>query len=195
MHVNQRCRAAPVIIALALGCMAGGMARATSYFSAPGASAPPLGAVLMGYRAVASWSCEIGGSRLIGIEFTAPVTFSHIGFIVNTLDGTLTDYYDVGLYNAAGALQAHTGAINLTATGYTERAISGGGSVTIQPGKYYMAFGCGAAATAEIEGGGGALASYATNDGGGVTTGGALPGSMTPPADSWGETSYFLVLH
>lgn len=187
-------RIAILTLALALGCLVG-VARATSLFSAPGVSEPPLGATLSGYRAVASWACSAAGSRLIGIEFTAPLTFGHLGLIVNTLDSAAGDYYDVGLYNAAGALQAHTGPVNLPATGYVDLPIAGGGTVTIQPGKYYMAFGCGAAATAKIEGGGGSLASYATNDGGGATTGGALPASMTPPADAWGETSWFLVLH
>lgn len=186
------------VLLAALALTMASQAHATSFFGgAPAASATPapLATTLLGYRAVSSWATTAGGSRLIGIELQAPVSFSHIGVIVNTADTVPTDYYDVGLYDASGTLQAHTGAVNLAATGYTDLPIAGGGTVTLAPGKYYMAFGGGAAATAKIEGAGGSLASYAINDGGGATTAGALPATMTPPADAWGETSWFLTLH
>lgn len=166
--------------------------------TAAGSSSPsgwPLPAYFTGQRVVSNWGCSINGSRLVGIFFATSVTFGHLDFIVNTADSVGGDLYDVGLYNSAGALQAHTGAINLSTTSYHSFSIAGGGSVTIQPGKYYMAFGCGAAATAQIEGNGSSLASFAVNAAGPATSGGALPATMTPPADSWGEDSWYLGLH
>ncbi|HVB82187.1 MAG TPA: hypothetical protein VNE82_19825 [Candidatus Binataceae bacterium] len=155
----------------------------------------PLSAYFTGHRTVSNWGCTINGSRLVGIAFPAAVTFGHLDIIVNTADGVGGDFYDVGLYNSAGTLQAHTGAINLGSTSYQSFPIAGGGTVTIQPGKYYLAFGCGAAATAQIEGNGGSSASFAVNAAGPATSGGVLPATMTPPADSWGEDSWYLGLH
>jgi hypothetical protein len=97
--------------------------------------------------------------------------------------------------HSGGTLQAHPGALNLNATGYQSFAIAGGGSATIQPGKYYLAFGCGAAATAQIEGNGSSSASFAVNVAGPATSAGALPGTTTPPADAWGEISWYVGLH
>lgn len=166
--------------------------------TAAGSGAPagwPLSGYFFGQRNVANWACAANGSRLIGIEVPASITFGRIDFIVNTADTTVTDFYDVGLYSSNGTLQAHTGAANLTTTGYQDLAISGGGSVTLQPGKYYLAFGCGAAGTAQIEGNGSSSATFTANVGGPSTTGGTLPASMTPPADSWSESSWFFALH
>ncbi len=166
--------------------------------TAAGSSSPsgwPLPAYFTGHRAVSNWGCTINNSRLVGIVIPAAVTFGHLDIVVNTADGVGGDLYDIGLYNSAGTLQAHTGAINLTTTSYHSFSIAGGGSVTIQPGKYYMAFGCGAAATAQIEGNGGSLASFAVNAAGPATSGGALPSTMTPPSDSCGEDSWYLGLH
>ncbi len=155
----------------------------------------PVTAYFTGHRTVSNWGCTADGSRLVGIVFPASVTFGHFDIVTNTADSASGDVYDIGLYNSAGTLQAHTGPINLSTTGYQSLPIAGGGSVTIQPGKYYMAFGCGAAATAQIEGNGGSSASFAVNAAGPATSGGTLPATMTPPADSWGEDSWYLGLH
>ncbi len=166
--------------------------------SVAGASTPagwPLSGYFTGQRNGSNWGCTVNGSRLIGIEIPAEISFGHLDFIVNAADTATGDLYDIGLYNSAGALQAHTGAINLTATGYQSLAIAGGGSVTIQPGKYYIAFGCGAATTAQLEANGSSSASFAVNVAGPATSAGALPATMTPPADAWGEISWYLALH
>jgi len=163
-----------------------------------GSSSPggwPLTAYFSGHRTVSNWGCTINGSRLVGIIFPASVTFGHLDIVVNTADTVGADLYDVGLYNSVGTLQAHTGAISLNAAGYQSFSIAGGGAVTIQAGKYYMAFGCGAGTTAQIEGNGGSSASFAINAAGPATSGGALPATMTPPGDSWGEDSWYLGLH
>ena len=155
----------------------------------------PLTAYFTGHRTVSNWGCTINGSRLVGIVFPASVTSGHLDIVVNTAYSVGGDLYDVGLYNSAGTLQAHTGAINLNTTGYQSFLIAGGSTVTVQPGKYYMAFGCGAGITAQIEGNGGSSASFAINAAGPATSGGALPATMTPPGDSWGEDSWYLGLH
>jgi hypothetical protein len=152
-----------------------------------GSSSPggwPLTAYFSGHRTVSNWGCTINGSRLVGIIFPASVTFGHLDIVVNTADTVGADLYDVGLYNSVGTLQAHTGAISLNAAGYQSFSIAGGGAVTIQAGKYYMAFGCGAGTAAQIEGNGGSSASFAINAAGPATSGGALPATMTPPGDS-----------
>lgn len=166
--------------------------------SAAGASSPAgwaLSGYFTGQRNGSNWGCTVNGSRLIGIEIPASITFGHLDFLVNTADTTSGDLYDIGLYDASGTLQAHTGAIDLNATGYQSFAIAGGGSVTIQPGKYYLAFGCGAAATAQLEANGSSSAWFAINVAGPATSAGLLPGTMTPPADAWGEISWYLGLH
>lgn len=155
----------------------------------------PLTGYFTGQRNGSNWGCTTGGSRLIGIEIPASVTFGHFDFVVNTADTVSGDLYDLGLYDASGALQAHTGAIGLGATGYQSVAIAGGGTISISPGKYYLAFGCGSAATAQIEGNGSSSASFAVNVAGPATSAGTLPAAMTPPADAWGEISWYLGLH
>jgi hypothetical protein len=155
----------------------------------------PLTGYFSGQRNGSNWGCTPNGSRVIGIEIPAAVTFGHFDCLVNTADTVSGDSYDVGLYSSSGALQAHTGPINLNSTGYQSVAVSGGGTVTIEPGKYYLAFGCGTAATAQIEGNGSSSASFAVNVAGPATSGGTLPTTMTPPADAWGEVSWYLGLH
>lgn len=133
-----------------------------------------------------------------GIIVTAPVTFSKITFYVQTVDTnagstscadltgsnqTSKQCYDLGIYSHAGTLLADIGPHQFQAGGL--KTISNvQGSVTIAPGQYYFAFtgtaNTGALAFSNSSG----YITFANQAGGPSTSGGQLPSSITPAADS-----------
>lgn len=122
-----------------------------------------------------------------GFYLPYPVTFSHIAFVVNTADTTSGDHYDVGIYSHAGTLEADIGATAGTtafsATGSKDVVIAQA-SVTLPPGQYYFAL-TGNAATGAIDINPCSSFYSITASSLGSSSGGALPSSLTPPADSF----------
>jgi hypothetical protein len=72
------------------------------------------------------------------MPFTLPtaVTFANIGFVDSSSSGA--NLWDLGIFDAAGNLKAHTGPFSLTAAGVTSLPIVGG-QITLPAGTYYFA--------------------------------------------------------
>lgn len=122
--------------------------------------------------------------RLIGVYFPSRVTASNVFLHRNAASGA--NLTSVGLYDSSGALVWATAAstTDWNGTGHTTVAFSGG-STSWGPGKYYFAV-TSAAATFRVEAG---TSNYtwltATNSVTGSASG-AMPSSITIPADSIG---------
>ena len=79
---------------------------------------------------------------------------------------------------------AHIGAQTIPGTGYTTFAVVGG-PITLAPGRYYEAY-TSTANTASVvqQLNHGLPANFSNHDGFGVSAGGVLPNTITPPADA-----------
>lgn len=110
------------------------------------------------------------------------VSFTKIYYFLNATDAV--NSYDFGIYNAAGTLVAHIGAQTLPSNGVQSATISGGGPVLLTAGKYYYAFTGTAITAVQRFVNAGMSISFYGNDAFGTSTGGALPSTITPPADA-----------
>jgi len=114
---------------------------------------------------------------LIAAVIPASVTFANIAFHVGIADGVNNS--DFGIYNAAGALLANAGAQAMGSATFSSFAAVQG-SQTIAAGLYFIAW---TSAGSVL---GVSYDTYCTgfyyNASFGVSVGGALPASITPPA-------------
>jgi hypothetical protein len=107
----------------------------------------------------------------------------HLVFQVTTADGT--NNADVCLYSKAGSLVAHTGAQHFGSTGVIVSAISGG-AVSVPAGAYYAGFTSVGGTLVVTSSPNQFPTFYSFGVATGISTsGGACPGSITPPADAW----------
>jgi hypothetical protein len=164
--------------------------------SGAGTVASPLGAVqqtptgwpltwwdnpIGGTNGTALFASSINTLSLNGIAIPAQVRFNSIVFQVTIADAV--NNCDIGLYNSAGTLVAHIGAQILATTGLKNIAVVGA-PITLNPGRYYLATTSNATtATYETQTGNGNLC-FLRNANFGSSSGGALPNTITPPADS-----------
>ena len=126
-------------------------------------------------------------TTLWGFLLPYGVTTSQITFDVTTADNS-ANTYDIGIFNNSGNL-----VLDLGATAGTTFAPSAAfntltwtqGSTTLPAGRYYLGFTTNCVSSCAAIGGNGAFVSFAVNASGGASTGGALPATMTPPADAW----------
>jgi len=108
-----------------------------AYWSTPGSTGTttPIG-------------CDSNASKayIWGISIQYPLLTSNVMYYVNGADNT-SNTYDIGIYDAAGSLKAHTGALAGTtfapSPGYKTQAWTMAG-VTIAPGRYFVAIACSA---------------------------------------------------
>jgi hypothetical protein len=121
-----------------------------------------------------------------GVSIPFPIKTSNVAYYVVGADNT-TNTYDLGLYNISGNLIAHTGMLAgttfaPTASHYTSQPWTTANTV-LQPGTYWLALTCSAIS-------GTATFGYAYtwvnagNTSENLTTGGALPSSVTVPGSS-----------
>ena len=135
----------------------------------------------------ASQATTANVTKLWGILLPYNVTSTEIIYDVTTADKS-SNNYDVGLFDNSGNLVVNLGATPGTtfssSTGFKTLAWTQG-STSLAAGRYYFAIttNC-ASACAKIAAGPAAI-SFAVNASAGSTTGGGLPTSITPPADSW----------
>jgi hypothetical protein len=115
---------------------------------------------------------------VIGQFIPYPLSVGNITLNVTTADAV--NNYDIGFYNSLGALVAHTGAIHLPSTGFQTFPLTGG---TFAPtaGLYYLALTANVA-TAQLGFLSGMGGVYTSTTSGGVTAGGVLGATITPPA-------------
>jgi hypothetical protein len=126
-------------------------------------------------------------NKLWGFFLPYNVTTTEVTYDVTTLDDTANEY-DIGIYSNSGNLVVDIGPTPGTSfapseTFHTLNWIQG--STSLEAGRYYLALttncstNCAkvAAATSNV--------SFAANVSAGTSQGGALPSTVTPPADVW----------
>lgn len=122
-------------------------------------------------------------ANVVGLMLNRPITTSKFVYKVGGTDSTNT--YGVGLYNASGMLVLHYSSPTFAASGVYTTANWVEGSTTLAAGKYYLMFTSNCASScATFTGTGTNAGSFYSNTSFSVTTGGTLPGSITPPANS-----------
>ncbi len=172
-----------------------------NYTKASGASAVADSGVAAGpyatewitaYRAGTATAFNITGTKILlwGVTLQFPLNTSTLSYNVSGAD-TTSNTYDLGIYNNAGTLVAHTGAIaGSTAMTAGAHGVSWSGTnpKTLQPGKYYLAITTSCTSSCATLSGDGSSAVVTFLSAGTVTTGGTqgtLDGSITAPADSY----------
>ena len=126
-------------------------------------------------------------TKLWGFLLPYPVTTTQITYQVTTADNTANEY-DIGIYNTSGTLLVDIGATpgtSFAASTAFHTLLWTQGSTGLAAGEYYlgMTTNC-ASACAQIAAATGAV-SFAVNVSAGASTGGALPSTMTVPAQAW----------
>lgn len=154
------------------------------------------------------FSSSANKAAFVQVTLPFPLTTTRVSYFVGTADTTNTSSnYDIGIYSGTSGgtctLQAHTGPIaastSMTANAHTVNWT--GGTVTLQPGRYYIAYTSAATtATAILVGDN----SQATLAGGGsagsvgnvsITAGGTLGATQTCPTDNMSlATAVLLIL-
>jgi hypothetical protein len=139
---------------------------------------------------VAQFSSTANKASFYGVVLAFPKTTTQVSYFVATAD-TSSSTYDLGIFSGTSAgtctLVTHTGSIagstSMTAGWHTVNWT--GGSVTLQPGRYYLALtSSGTSAQALLYGDNSGLTFVGGQGGVSVSSGGTLPGSLTCPTDS-----------
>jgi len=132
--------------------------------------------------------------QLYGFYLPYQVTFSKITYNIIAADNT-SNLYDLGIYSSTGSLLCDEGATAGTTFAPSANATftltCTQGTITLSAGNYYVGV-TAVTATATVGGASGVLTFSHT--GTIVTSGGALPGTITPPSASYVISSMFGVL-
>jgi hypothetical protein len=136
-----------------------------------------------------SFSSTANKAELWGVTLTFPLSTTQVTYDVSTADNT-SNTYDIGVLNSSGNIVAHIGSTAGTtfaaSTGY--KTLSWTSSVTLQPGKYYVAITSSCTSScAQIYGGSAAGFTFLGGSSGtaeSVTAGGTLNNGITIPADN-----------
>jgi hypothetical protein len=116
------------------------------------------------------------------------VTTTKITYDVTTADNTANNY-DIGIFDNSGNLVVNIGPTpgttfapskNFRTLPWTQ------GSTALLAGRYYIAFTTNCASSCALVAGTSAYVSFAISVSAGTSSGGALPSTLTPPADTWG---------
>jgi hypothetical protein len=114
--------------------------------------------------------------------FVIPYRFTFSNIAVASQTGDSVNNSDVGIYSAAGNLVAHIGAQAIqTFTGLQAFAVVGGAK-TLPPGVYFFGWTSAANVLTLAGNSGTPILSYTATAA--ASAGGALPGTITPPANS-----------
>jgi hypothetical protein len=128
--------------------------------------------------------------KLWGVVLTWPLTSTQVTYNVSTADTNTSGAcnYDLGIADTSGAIKAHVGSTaNQTFGSSGSHTVNWtGGSTTLQPGKYYVAFTTSCTANTAVLSGDGSAAAVTFQNAGtaGITAGGSLS-SFTAPSDAW----------
>jgi hypothetical protein len=157
--------------------------------SATGGSAPTLPFFATGgERTDSTQAATQNANKVWGFLLPYNVTSSEMTYDVTTADNT-TNRYDLGIFNSSGDL-----VVNIGPTAGSSFAPASGfrtlkwiqGSTALAAGRYYLAFTTNCASSCAVLGAAASYVSFAVNVSAGTSQGGALPSTMTPPADTWG---------
>lgn len=156
--------------------------------SATGGSAAVLPFFVTGsQRTGANQALAQNVTKLWGFLLPYSVTTTKITYDITTVDKTANNY-DIGIFDSAGNL-----VLNIGPTPGTSFASSVAfktlpwtqGSTALSPGRYYLAFTTNCASACAKIAASASFVSFTFNASAGATSGGALPGTITPPADVW----------
>lgn len=162
----------------------------TAPVTSSGGATPAIGLTPITYWA---YFGDIGASNVLGVTANQvsvvgvlinwPVSVGNLKFNVTTLDNS-ANLYDLGFYNAAGTLVADAGPHTYTTAGAKTAPIVQG-TVTLNPGLYWLALTGNASVLAiSAYGTGGLNWSFGGNLNVAASVGGQLPSPITPPATS-----------
>ena len=140
-----------------------------------------------GQRTGATQAAVMNLTKLWGFLLPYNVATTEMTYDVTTPDNTANDY-DVGIFNNSGTL-----VLDIGPTPGTTFAPAKGfhtlmwkqGSTSLGAGRYYIALTTNCSATCAVVGASSAWVSFAIDASAGASTGGALPSTVTPPADLW----------
>jgi hypothetical protein len=154
------------------------------------------------YSTGINFSTGANKAILTGVILTFPKTTTQLTYLVSTTADNSANLYDVGIYSgtSGGACTqvAHTGptaGTTFSPTASTWKTLSWtGGAVTLQPGRYYLAYTTSCTSSCTTLGGDSAGMTFAGSSGGAnsnvsVPSGGTLPATLTCPADGYATTS------
>ena len=156
--------------------------------AASGNVAPLQFFVTGGERTGASQGPTPNVTKLWGFLLPYNVITTEITFDVTITDNTANNY-DIGIFDSSGNLVADIGPTPGTTFApskifktlkWTQ------GSTALNAGRYYIAFTTNCSTLCAKVAAGPAYVSFALNVSAGASSGGALPSTMTPPADAWG---------
>jgi trimeric autotransporter adhesin len=128
-------------------------------------------------------------NKLWGILLPYNVTTTEITYNVTTADNTANNY-DIGIFDGSGNLVVDIGPTPGTTFApskifhtlhWTQ------GSTALLAGRYYLAFITNCSSSCAAVAAAASYVSFAINVSAGTSQGGALPSTMTPPADTWGS--------
>jgi len=154
------------------------------------------------YSTGINFSTGTNKAILTGVILTFPKTTTQVTYLVSTVADNSANVYDVGIYSGTSGgtctQVAHTGptaGTTFSPTASTWKSLSWtGGAVTLQPGRYYLAYTTSCTSSCTTLGGDSAGMTFAGSSGGAnsnvsVSSGGTLPATLTCPADSYATTS------
>lgn len=159
----------------------------TAPVTSSGGATPAIGLSPMTYWAVMGNDGTVGTltavanqTFVVGVLIQWPLSVGHIRFNVGTFDNS-ANLYDIGFYNAAGTLVADAGPASYTTAGRKSAAIVQG-TVTLNPGLYWLGFtGNASVLVISAYGSGALLWAFGGNANVAASTGGQLPSPITPP--------------
>ncbi|SPE44155.1 exported hypothetical protein [Candidatus Sulfotelmatobacter sp. SbA7] len=139
-------------------------------------------------RPAASQAAVQNVTKLWGFLLPYNVTTTEITYDITIADNTANDY-DIGIFTNAGALVVDIGPTPGTmfapSKGFRTLAWTQG-STSLGAGRYYLAFTTNCSSVCAKVAAANTNISFAINASAGSSQGGALPSTITPPADSWG---------
>ncbi len=126
-------------------------------------------------------------NKLWGLLVPYNVTTTQITYDITTADNTANDY-DIGIFDNSGNRLVDVGPTPGTtlapSTGFHTLTWTQG-STALAAGRYYLAITTNCASACAKIAGSATYVSFAINVSAGASTGGALPSTLTPPADKW----------
>ena len=156
--------------------------------AASGNVAPLQFFVTGGERTGASQGPTPNVTKLWGFLLPYKVITTEITFDVTITDNTANNY-DIGIFDSSGNLVADIGPTPGTtfAPSKSFKTLKWTqGSTAFNAGRYYIAFTTNCSTLCAKVAAGPAYVSFALDVSAGASSGGALPSTMTPPADAWG---------
>jgi hypothetical protein len=135
-------------------------------------------------------------TRLWGFLLPYNVVTTQVTYQVTTADSTANDY-DIGIFDNSGNLLLDIGATpgsTFAPSAAFKTLAWTQGSTSLPPGRYYLGLTTNCASKCAVVGASATFVSFTINASAGASQGGALPATVTPPADAWGTGSQPMIV-